>query len=172
MALYIIYMFLEYLLKKITVFLEWKICPLRHIVTYRPIARQRLGKHIPTEANSRNIRSSITRKRISKHASLTTEGVFSVWSVQSGYKEGFDWEELVVFRSWDSLVEEEFIGVSCCRELGRVLEMAVQGDCEERARKELDRAKKTSCVLQLQWDWYNYCVEIRYQDTTREDWEI
>jgi hypothetical protein len=31
--------------------------------------------------------------------------------------------------------------------------------------------KKTSCVLQLQWDWYNYCVEIRCQDATNEDWE-
>jgi hypothetical protein len=31
--------------------------------------------------------------------------------------------------------------------------------------------KKTSCVLQLQWDWCNYCVEIRCQDTTSEDWE-
>jgi hypothetical protein len=29
--------------------------------------------------------------------------------------------------------------------------------------------KKTSCVLQLQWDCHNYYVEIRYQDTTRED---
>jgi hypothetical protein len=37
--------------------------------------------------------------------------------------------------------------VSCCRELGRVLEMAVQGDCEEMARKELGCEKKTSCVI-------------------------
>jgi hypothetical protein len=27
------------------------------------------------------------------------------------------------------------------------------------------------CVLQLQWDWCNHCVEIRCQDMTSEDWE-
>jgi hypothetical protein len=37
--------------------------------------------------------------------------------------------------------------VSCYRELGRVLEMAVEGDEEEMARNELDCAKKTSCVI-------------------------
>jgi hypothetical protein len=54
-----------------------------------PIARQRLGKHILVEANARTNRTSIVRQRISKHASLTTEAVFSAWSVQSGYKEVF-----------------------------------------------------------------------------------
>jgi hypothetical protein len=32
---------------------------------------------------------SIARQRISKHASLIIEAVFSAWSVQSGYKEVF-----------------------------------------------------------------------------------
>jgi hypothetical protein len=41
---------------------------------------------------------------------------------------------------------------------------------ENNDKKELDFAN-TSCMLQLQWDWYNYCVEIRCQDTTSEDWE-
>jgi hypothetical protein len=58
-------------------------------VTYRPIARQRVGKHIPAGANARNNRTSIARQRISKHASITIETVFSAWSVQSGYKEVF-----------------------------------------------------------------------------------
>jgi hypothetical protein len=49
-------------------------------------------------------------------------------------------------------------------EIGRVLDMRVEGDWEESAKKAL-------CVLQLQWDWYNNCVEIRCQDTTSEDWE-
>jgi hypothetical protein len=31
----------------------------------------------------------IVRQRISKHASLTIEAVFSAWSVQSGYEEVF-----------------------------------------------------------------------------------
>jgi hypothetical protein len=48
--------------------------------------------------------------------------------------------------------------------------MAVEDGWENMARKELGSAKKTSFVLQLQWDWYS-CVEIRSQDTTSEDWE-
>jgi hypothetical protein len=38
------------------------------IVTYRPIARQRLRKHTPAGANARNNRTSIATQRISKHA--------------------------------------------------------------------------------------------------------
>jgi hypothetical protein len=49
--------------------------------------------------------------------------------------------------------------------------MAVEDDWEEMTRKELGYKKETSCVLQLQWDWYNYCVKIRCQDTTSEDRE-
>jgi hypothetical protein len=37
--------------------------------------------------------------------------------------------------------------VSCCREVGRVLEMAVEDDSEEMARKGLDCDKKTQCVI-------------------------
>jgi hypothetical protein len=47
------------------------------IVTCIPIARQRIGKHVPAETNERNNRTSTDRQRSSKHASLTTEdGVF------------------------------------------------------------------------------------------------
>jgi hypothetical protein len=60
-----------------------------NIVTHEPIARQRPGKHIPMEENVPNNRMSIARPRISKHASLTIEAVFSAWSVQSGYRELF-----------------------------------------------------------------------------------
>jgi hypothetical protein len=55
----------------------------------KPIARQRLGKHIPAGAHASNKMMSIAQQRINKHASLTTETVFSAWSVQSGYKEVF-----------------------------------------------------------------------------------
>jgi hypothetical protein len=65
--------------------------------------------------------------------------------MQSGSKEEFSGEESVV-RSSDSSAEGEFICVSC-RELGRVLVTAVEGDWEEMARNELDCAKKTSCVI-------------------------
>jgi hypothetical protein len=67
-----------------------------YIVTCTPIARQRLGKHIPAQGNARNIKTFIVMQRISKHASLTTEAVFSVWPVQSGYKKVFgsiEWSE-------------------------------------------------------------------------------
>jgi hypothetical protein len=54
-------------------------------------------------------------------------------------------------------------------ELKESLESAVENDGKEMARKELGCAKKPLCVLQLQRDWRNYYVEIRCQDTTRED---
>jgi hypothetical protein len=60
-----------------------------HAVTCIPIARQRLGKHIPSQANARNSRTSIAMQWFSKHTSLITEAVFSAWSVQGGYKEVF-----------------------------------------------------------------------------------
>jgi hypothetical protein len=59
------------------------------IMTYRPIARQRLGKHIPAQAYARNNRTSIAKQRTSQHASLTTEAVFSASFLQNGYKEVF-----------------------------------------------------------------------------------
>jgi hypothetical protein len=68
-------------------------------VTYRPIARQRLGKHIHSGDNARKYRKSIARQRITKQASLSTEAVFSAWSVQNGYQVGFSGEESVAVRS-------------------------------------------------------------------------
>jgi hypothetical protein len=49
--------------------------------------------------------------------------------------------------------------------------MTVEDDWEEMARMELGCANKTSYVVQLQRDWYNYYVELRCRDTTSEDWE-
>jgi hypothetical protein len=60
------------------------------IVTCISIARQRLGKHNPLQANSLNNRTSITRQRVSKHTSLTIKAVFSASSVQSVYNVVFD----------------------------------------------------------------------------------
>jgi hypothetical protein len=117
------------------------------IVTYRSIARQRLGKHIPAEANVRNNRTSIIRQWISKGASLTIEAVSSGWSMQSGYKEALSWGESVAARSSQGATEDEFIWVRCFRGLGPVLELAAGGDSEEMARKELDCDKKTSFVI-------------------------
>jgi hypothetical protein len=41
----------------------------------------------------------------------------------------------------------EFNWVRCCPELGRVLEMAVEGDWEEMARNKLDCDQKISCTI-------------------------
>jgi hypothetical protein len=100
----------------------------------KSIARQWLGKHITPGAKARNNNKSIARQRISKHASLIIEVAFSAWSVQSVYKEEF-WSRQQQYK------------VRYCQELRRVLEMAVQGDSEERVRKELYCDKKTSCVI-------------------------
>jgi hypothetical protein len=45
------------------------------IVTYRPIAKQRIGKHIPAEAYALNNRTSIPTQRITKQSS-TIERMF------------------------------------------------------------------------------------------------
>jgi hypothetical protein len=57
-----------------------------------PIAGQRVGKHIPTEASAQNSRS-MARQWRGKQALSTTQAVFSMGSVQSGYKR-------VHFQSW------------------------------------------------------------------------
>jgi hypothetical protein len=51
---------------------------MKSIVVCIPIARQRLGKHIPVRASERKNRTLIVKQRISKHASLRIEAVFSV----------------------------------------------------------------------------------------------
>jgi hypothetical protein len=66
---------------------KFKFQIMEYIMTCILIARQRLGKHIPSRANACKKRTSIARQRISKDTSLTIEVVFSVLSVQSGYKE-------------------------------------------------------------------------------------
>jgi hypothetical protein len=55
-------------------------------VTYVPIARQRLGKHIPAGTNVRDNMTSVARQQRSKYASSTIHAVFSVWYVPRGYK--------------------------------------------------------------------------------------
>jgi hypothetical protein len=72
---------------------------------------------------------------------------------------------VVVFRSWDSSVEEELIWVICFEELGRVLEMVVQGDWEETARKGLGGEKKISFVIWNDSETYKSVARIRLVKT-------
>jgi hypothetical protein len=57
------------------------------------------------------------------------EAVFSAWSVPRDYKG-----------------TKKVVWVSC-HEMGGVLEMAVEGDWDEMARRELGGAKKISCMI-------------------------
>jgi hypothetical protein len=49
-----------------------------------PIARQRVGKHIPAKTKARNKRTSIAGQRRGKRALSTIQAVFTVGTVQSG----------------------------------------------------------------------------------------
>jgi hypothetical protein len=86
---------------------------LEHIVTYRPIVRQRFGKHIPAEAYARNNRKSIAKQRISKQAFSTIEGLCFLrgpcQGVVKGQKRSFELvvENLVEFWRWQSKVVEK-----------------------------------------------------------------
>jgi hypothetical protein len=87
---------------------------------------------------------------MSKHTSLTIEAVFSVGSVQSGYKEVFGSIEqnrtgvvVVKNRVQDASLPRYELG-SRGIELNRVFGI---GSCRIMARKELDCKKKTSCVI-------------------------
>jgi hypothetical protein len=58
---------------EINVFIHAEALEFLNIVTYRPISRQRHGKHNPVEAYARNSRTSIARQRISNQAFPTIE---------------------------------------------------------------------------------------------------
>jgi hypothetical protein len=109
-----------------------------NIVMCIPIARERFGKHIPAEGNTRNNMTSITRQRISQHVSLTRVAVFSAWSVRSGYKEEFIWE----------IVVESSLQTPACRDMSLgAEELNLVGSCRIMARKELGCDKNTSCAI-------------------------
>jgi hypothetical protein len=78
-----------------------------NIVMYRPIARQRLDKHIPAEAYARKNRRSIGRQRFSKQVFSTIEGLHFLHGpyrgVIKGQRKSFEWvvvENWVEFRRW------------------------------------------------------------------------
>jgi hypothetical protein len=97
-------------------------------VTCIPTARQRLGKHIPAGANASNDRISTARQR----------SVNTPKTIRDNRRSCFPWGSPRDYITGSSK------GSSYCRELGRVLEMAVEGNSEEMIRKELDCEKQTS----------------------------
>jgi hypothetical protein len=124
---------------------------MKTVVTYRPIARQRLGKHIPAQAYAHDNRTYIARQRRGIHVSSTIQTVFSVGSVPKGYKRHSQKtrpsssreveKSKVEFRD-ASLPGYELVSRGI--ELSRVFGV---GSCRIMARKELGGAKKTSRVL-------------------------
>jgi hypothetical protein len=62
------------------------------VIEETSIARQRLGKHISAVTNTdATIEEHVSKQRISKHTAIGVllERVFSIRSLQSGYKEEF-----------------------------------------------------------------------------------
>jgi hypothetical protein len=64
-----------------------------YVVHAIPFARQWDAKHIPAEANMQKSRTSIARQQGGKQALSTIQAVFSMGSMQSGYKR-------VKFQGW------------------------------------------------------------------------
>jgi hypothetical protein len=81
-------------------------------VMYRPIARQRLGKHIPAGANARNSRTQL----------LGNGSINTTKTIPDHIRQCFPWGPPRGYITRSSK------GVVSCRELGRVLAMAVAGD--------------------------------------------
>jgi hypothetical protein len=122
------------------------------------LARQRLGKHIPAEADSRNNRASITRQRIIKDAFLTIEAAFFAWPVRSGYKKGLDEKSLLSEVERVHLSELSRIGSSS----GNGSRRWLRRNCEKGIRpcKEV-----FMCDLKSQWDSYKSVARIRLMKT-------
>jgi hypothetical protein len=156
---------------KVEVFMLYNPSPLivpsvERTVTNIPIARQWLGKHIPVQAYAHS-RTSIARQRTSQHASLTIEAVFSVWSVQSGYKEVFsrtEHESEVKSRvsrrqpariwAWEQRI--------CIESSLRNWQLQNNGKKGIRLWKE-----EFMCGLKLQWECYKSVARIRLMKTEK-----
>jgi hypothetical protein len=133
-----------------------------NIVMCIPTARQRLDKQIPEHAHACNNRTSIARQRISKHASLIIEAVFSAWSVQSSYKEVFSRTEK------ESRSEESSFGTQpAAIWAGNWIESSLRNwQQHNNGRIGNGLPKKVSkCDLKWQWDCYKSVAWIRLVKT-------
>jgi hypothetical protein len=127
----------------------WREISLMKIVTYRPIARQRLGKHIPAEAYARN-RTSIARQQISKQAFSTIQRLCFLlgpcrWVIKR-QRRSFEFLSRIGSSSGD----------------GSLRRLRRNGKKGIRLWKE-----DFMCDSKWQWD----CYKIRCHDMTTEDWE-
>jgi hypothetical protein len=139
-------------------FLIHLILPELTIVACIPIARQRVGKHIPATHLPATIgRPLLGNGQVNTH-SWQHNIVFSVGSVQSGYKCSAGQES-----------RSRFIGVqnSSRKEIGSSSADGSWRWLRRNGKKGIRWCQGDStCNLKLQWDW-----KIRCQDTTSEDWE-
>jgi hypothetical protein len=107
-----------------------------HTVTYRPIARQGLGKHIPAEY-ARNTKTSITRQQISKQAFWKIERLCFLCvpcrGVIMGQRRSFEgvvenWVEF--WRLQPKVIENGKKGIRLCKE-DFMCDLKLQWDCDE-----------------------------------------
>jgi hypothetical protein len=128
-------------------------------VTYRPIARHRLGKHYPVGANALNNRTSSARQRISKHASLKIEAVFYAWFVQSGYKK--------CSAAWSGLKSRASRRQPAGIWAWNLIESSLRNwQLQDNGRKGIILWQEDfMCNLQWQWDCYKSVARIRLVKT-------
>jgi hypothetical protein len=108
----------------------------------QPISRERNDKYIPPATYSHGtIEEPVSNQLIGEHTiGVLLETLFSVSSMQSGYKKEFSWQDLVEFLPGYELGSRAI-------ELEESPEVADGRIIEMMAREELDCAKKASCVI-------------------------
>jgi hypothetical protein len=92
---------------------------------------------------------SIARKRISKHASLTIEAVFSSWAVRSGYKEVFGSikQHRTVVGSEESNFEAPAAGICALDQRNRIESSLRNWQLQNNGKKGVRLSKEDSSLI-------------------------